>query len=543
MDLANPRRRLPIGIQTFRTVRDKGHYYVDKTGFALQLLLDGSHFFLSRPRRFGKSLFVDTLKELFEGNRELFVGLKADQGWDWSVRRPVVRLDLATVNGTVPGDLAADLGEQLRAIEAAEGVERLDETPRGRFRHLIRSLHKRYGHRAVVLVDEYDKPILDALHNPDLAKNNRDYLRGLYSVIKSCDAHVSFCLLTGVSKFSKVSLFSGLNNLVDITLNPKYSSICGYTESDLDTVFAPELAGLDRARIRDWYNGYSWGGNERVYNPFDVLLLLSDREFKPWWYETGTPTFLIERLAEEGVPWHILDGLRASEHLLSSFDVGRIAPEALLFQTGYLTVAKREDTEGGIRYRLAYPNREVRQCLNRSLLDDLLGPGWKRDRERDRLIQALKAGNLARLKELLRALLAGIPHQWHGRNPMADYEGFYASVLYGHFSAAGAEVRAEESSSTGRADLCVRAFGQVYVLEFKMRDRGGAAAAMAQLKNGGYAAKYKALGEPIHLVGVEFDAKTRNLTGFEARTICRWGDLAPARRAILGPDTEGLSSA
>ena len=519
MSFADPRRRLPIGIQTFRTVREGCYCYVDKTGFALQLALHGGYYFLSRPRRFGKSLFVDTLKELFEGNRELFVGLKADQGWDWSVRRPVVRLDLATVNGTVPGDLDADLGEQLRAIEAAEGVERLDETPRGRFRHLIRQLHLRHRHRVVVLVDEYDKPILDALDKPDTAKTNRDYLRGLYSVIKSCDAHVRFCLLTGVSRFSQVSLFSGLNNLRDITLNPKYSSICGYTESDLDSVFARELDGLDRARIREWYKGYRWRGEERVYNPVDVLLLLSDREFKPWWYETGTPKFLIKRVAEEGVPWHILDGLRASEQLLATLDVGRIAPEALLFQTGYLTVAKSEDLEEGISYRLAYPNREVRQSLNRSLLDDLLGAGWKRDREREQLIQALKTGNIARLKELLGAALAGIPHQWHGRNPMADYEGFYASVLYGHFSAAGAEVRAEESSSSGRADLCVRAFGQVYVFECKMRERGGAAAAMAQLKDRGYAAKYKALGEPIHLVGVEFDAKTRNLTGFEARTI------------------------
>ncbi|MDE0105683.1 MAG: AAA family ATPase [Bryobacterales bacterium] len=519
MSIANLRPRLPIGIQTFRTLREEGYCYVDKTGFALQLALYGGYYFLSRPRRFGKSLFLDTLKELFEGNRELFEGLKADQGWDWSVRRPVVRLDLATVNGTVPGDLDADLGEQLRAIQAAEGVDRLDETPRGRFRHLIRSLHNRHRHRVVVLVDEYDKPILDALHHPDMAKTNRNYLRALYSVIKSCDAHVRFCLLTGVSKFSRVSLFSGLNNLRDITLNPKYSSNCGYSESDLDSVFAPELDGLDRARIRDRYNGYRWGGEERVYNPFDVLLLLWDREFKPWWYETATPTFLIERLAEEEVPWHILDGLRASEQLFSTFDVGRVAPEALLFQTGHLTVAEREDLEDGITYRLAYPNREVRQSLNRSLLDDLLGAGWKRDRERDRLIHALKTGNLARLKELLRELLAGIPQQWHGRNAMADCKGFYASVLYGHFSAAGADVRAEVSSSTGRADLCVRAFGRVYVFEFKMHDRGGDPAAMAQMNAKYYAAKYEALGEPIHLVGVAFDAKTRNLTGFIAQTI------------------------
>ena len=391
--------------------------------------------------------------------------------------------------------------------------------PVERFALLLEQLHSLYRQRVVVLVDEYDKPILDAMDEPTIARANRDYLHGLYSVIKDCDDHVRFCFLTGVSKFSKVSLFSGLNNLRDITLSRTYSSICGYAESDLDTVFAAELEGLDRERIRDWYNGYSWGGAQKVYNPFDVLLLLADREFKPWWYGTGTPTFLIERLAEEAVPWQLLDGLSASEQLLSTFDVGRVAPEALLFQTGCLTVLEREDLEDGTSYRLGYPNREVRQSLNRSLLDDLLGAGWKTDRDRKHLIQAMKAADMCGVEELLRALLAGIPHQWHGRNPMAEHEGFYASVLYAHFSATGAEVRAEESGSAGRADLCVRAFSRVYVFEFKMHGRGGTAAAMAQLKDRGYADRYRGRGEPIHLVGVEFSAETRNVTSFETETI------------------------
>ena len=513
------KRRLPIGIQTFREVREDGHYYVDKTGFALRLIAEGKHYFLSRPRRFGKSLFVDTLKELFEGSRDLFVGLEAHDHWDWSVQYPVVRLEFGRGDYAQAGHLHTNLMAQLESIDRQTGLRSACDSGPERLAYLLEMLRLRGGQRVVVLVDEYDKPILDALHKPDIAKANRNYLRGLYSVIKSCDAHVRFCFLTGVSKFSKVSLFSGLNNLRDITLNPKYSSICGYSEYDLDEVFAPELEGLDRDRIRDWYNGYSWGGAERVYNPFDVLLLLSDRVFKPWWYETGTPTFLIERLAEDGVPWHILDGLRASEQLLSTFDVGRIAPEALLFQTGYLTVVATEERDDGVSYRLGFPNREVRQSLNRSLLNDLLGSGWKRDWERDRLIRALKVGDLARMKGLLRSLLAGIPHQWHGRNPMAEYEGFYASVLYGHFSATGAEVRAEESGSAGRADLCVRAFGRVYIFEFKMHGRGGAATAMAQLKTRGYADRYRALGEPIHLVAVEFSPDTRNLTGFETETV------------------------
>ena len=511
--------RLPIGIQTFRKVREDNLHYVDKTGFALSLVREGTHYFLSRPRRFGKSLFVDTLKDLFEGNRDLFEGLEAYRRWDWSVRHPVVRLEFGRGNYAEPGHLQVDLMAQMDSIERVAGVESRYDTGPQRLADLLETLHGKSGQRVVVLVDEYDKPILDALHQPDMARGNRDYLRGLYSVIKSCDAHVRFCFLAGVSKFSKVSLFSGLNNLVDITLEPEYSSICGYAERDLDNVFAAELAGLDRQRIREWYNGYSWGGEERVYNPFDVLLMLRKRTLGAWWYETGTPTFLINLLAETGIPWHRLDGLRASEALLSTFDVGRIAPEALLFQTGYLTVVDSESRGGRLRYRLGFPNREVRESLNRALLDDLLGSGFEREEQETRLLEVLEAADFDGMRDLLQPLLAGIPHQWHGGNPMGGYEGWYASVLYAHFAATGADIRAEESGSVGRADLSVRAFGQVYVFEFKMQGRGGALAALAQLKARGYAERYRSLGEPVHLVGVEFSSKTRNVTEFETETI------------------------
>ena len=511
-------RRLPIGIQTFREIRNEGYLYVDKTGFALRLVAAGKYYLLSRPRRFGKSLFLDTLKELFEGSRELFQGLEAYDRWDWSVRHPVVRLSFGRGNYIQPDQLQVDLMAQLDGVERRCGVTSGYDTGPQRLADLLERLHLQSRHRVVVLVDEYDKPILDTLHDPRIAMANRDYLRSIYSVIKDCDAHVRFCFLTGVSKFSKVSVFSGLNNLIDITLDPAVSSICGYRERDLDEVFAAELAGLDRERIRDWYNGYSWGGAETVYNPFDVLLLFRMREFKHWWYETGTPTFLIRQLAETGIPWHRLDGMWASDRLLSTFDVGRIAPEALLFQTGYLTVLEREALEDGVSYRLGYPNREVRQSLNQSLLDDLLGTGWQREQEKRRLVHTLRSGDLTNLKELVHSLLAGIPHQWHGRNPMAEYEGFYASVLYAHFSATGAEVRAEESGSIGRADLCVRASGRVYVFEFKMQGRGGTTAAMAQLKARRYADRYRGLGEPIHLVAIEFSPETRNVTRFEVET-------------------------
>ena len=509
------RRTLPIGIQNFREIRERNCYYVDKTGYAVRLVEQGKHYFLSRPRRFGKSLFLDTLKELFEGSRELFQGLDAYDRWDWSVRYPVVRLSFGGGNFDEPGHLQASVTEQLSAIERDTATQRYADTASGRFRDLLGALHRSTGERVAVLVDEYDKPILDALEEPELARANRNFLRGLYAVIKDCDAHVRFSFLAGVSKFSKVSLFSGLNSLRDLTLNATYSAICGYKESDLDEIFAPELPGLDRERVRDWYNGYSWGGEERVYNPFDVLLLLADRAFKAWWFETGTPTFLVDTLVERGVPSPALDGMLATEELLSTFDVGDIATEALLFQTGYLTLQGLEDRGGDRFYRLGYPNREVRQSLNKSLLGHLVKDRSRQARNSLRLYDLLEAADCWGLEQLFHAVFAGIPYEWHRRNKIARFEGYYASVFYSYFAGLRLEVTVEESGSRGRLDMAVRAAGRVYLFEFNVVERAGPGAAMAQLRERGYADKYRHLGEPIHLVAVEFSAETRSVARFE----------------------------
>ena len=282
------RRKLPIGIQTFSEIREGSYYYVDKTPWLERLVDGGKHYFLSRPRRFGKSLLIDTLKELFEGSEPLFRGLCIHGEWDWSVRQPVLRLDFSKGHFTDPGYLGKNVMAQLATVERQAGLSGSFDTPPERFAELIEALHRKTGRRVAVLVDEYDKPILDALNSPDTARANRDFLRGLYGTIKFSDAHIRFSLLTGVSKFSKVNLFSGLNNLLDITLDPEFSAICGYSERDLDAVFAAELTGLDRERVRDWYNGYNWLGEERVYNPFDVLLLLRRRAFGPYWFETAS---------------------------------------------------------------------------------------------------------------------------------------------------------------------------------------------------------------------------------------------------------------
>ena len=510
------RRRLPIGIQTFRELREQDCYYVDKTAYIDRLLDEGKHYFLSRPRRFGKSLFLDTLKELFEGNEELFAGLYIHHRHDWSVHHPVVRLSFGGGNFKEPGELHEDVMLQLEDLEEeAEIAVRRVSAP-ARLRRLLQALHRKAGRRVAVLVDEYDKPILDALvEEPEVARANRDYLRGLYGVIKDSDAHVRFTFLTGISKFSKVSLFSQLNNLTDLTLDPVYSSVCGYTERDLDTVFAPELGGLDREQVREWYNGYGWLGDEKVYNPYDVLLLLRRHRFAAHWFETGTPAFLVDTLFERRVSSVTLDGMVSTEELLSAFDVEAIGTEALLFQTGYLTITGEEELGGEALYRLGYPNREVRQSLNRVLLRRLVQDVTQQMANSTRLARLLEAHDCTGLRELFHAFFASIPYQWYTNNDIADYEGYYASVFYSYFAALGYEITVEESSSHGRLDMAVRAGGQVYLFEFKVVELAPPGSALAQLRERDYAAKYRGGGEPIHLIGVEFSRDTRNVTAFE----------------------------
>ena len=509
------KRKLPIGIQTFRKIREENCYYVDKTAYIRRLLDEGTHYFLSRPRRFGKSLFLDTLKELFEGNEPLFEGLHVHDYWDWSVRYPVVRLSFGKGNFKDESYLHANVMAQLHTIAEEAGIASRYDTAPECFSDLIRVLHREVGQRVAVLIDEYDKPILDALEVPEVARANRDFLRGLYATIKDSDAHIKFTFLTGVSKFSKVSLFSGLNNLTDITIDPQYSAVCGYTEEDLDTVFAPELPGLDRDEIRNWYNGYSWRGDEKVYNPFDILLLFRRHSFEAYWFETGTPTFLVEILLDRGVSSIALDNMLGSDELLSTFDVDDIVPEALLFQAGYLTIHQTEPRGGRMFYRLGYPNQEVRQSLNESLLNHLIGHSSRRVEHSARLYDLLLINDFEGLKTLFHAFYASIPYEWYTNNDIANFEGYYASVFYSYFAALGLNITVEDSSSHGRVDMAVHFNDNIYLFEFKVVELASEGAAMAQLKEKGYADKYRGLDQPIHLIGVEFSKDTRNITAFE----------------------------
>ncbi|WP_328988092.1 ATP-binding protein [Thiorhodovibrio winogradskyi] len=509
------RRKLPIGIQTFAKMREVDYYYVDKTGFIARLIDEGSFYFLSRPRRFGKSLLLDTIGELFAGNEPLFRGLIIHPDWDWSLRHPVIRLSFG--GGVVRSReqlerrIRSQLGRNLSALHL-KCPDPLDNI--GCFEWLIEQAHHISGQRAVVLVDEYDKPILDNLSRPELARELRDGLRNLYSVIKDREADVRFVFITGVSKFSRVSLFSGLNNLRDITVSPSYSALCGYTEKDVETVFAPEWQDLDREEIRLWYNGYNWLG-DAVYNPFDLLLLFQERELRSYWFETGSPSGLIELLMQRGIFTPDLSQTFADDALLSSFDVDHIATEALLWQTGYLTFAETQRIGARARYRLTYPNLEVQSALNDVLAKALLGNASQASRLAGQLQDILQAGDPEPLRAHLHSLFAAIPHHWHDNAPIAHYEGYWASVFYSHLAALGLDVIAEDITHQGRIDLTLKLAHQIWLFDFKVAERSPPGSALRQLKDKGYADKYRALGKPITLIGIAFSEQQRQVAGFE----------------------------
>ncbi len=510
------RQRLPIGIQDFARLRETDSYYVDKTPLIRELITQGDYWFLSRPRRFGKSLLVSTLKALFEGREDLFEGLDIQDHWDWSVSHPVVRLSFGGMYDR-PEAIERNLNTQLDLIEHAAGLQALCSAGSApeRLQSLLYHLHHKTGQRVVVLVDEYDKPILDVLKDPDRARANREYLRGFYGMIKDSAEHVRFVLVTGISMFSKVSLFSGLNNLKDISLDPRFATLCGYTDTDIDTVFAPELDGLDRNEIRTWYNGYSWRGEERLYNPFDVLLLFDEREFKPHWFETGSPDFLFETLKTTSVSLKELENRTVDRSLISKFEIDAIDVEALLFQTGYLTIANEWQEGHRTVYRLDYPNREVKLSLNDALLSHLNPTNRVPAEEGKTLRDLLEVHDFDGFAETLRAYLASIPYQWHNKD-LARYEAWYAGLLHMAFRAIGVEVRSEDSSSHGRADLVVLTGGQVFLFEFKMAETADATetalqTALTQIRDRGYAEKYRDRKDPIHWIAIACGRDTRNL--------------------------------
>ncbi|MCF8107687.1 MAG: ATP-binding protein [Desulfohalobiaceae bacterium] len=505
-------KKLPIGIQTFENLIEEGYYYVDKTPFLRALTDQGKYYFLSRPRRFGKSLFLSTIKAAYQGKKDLFQGLHLQNHWDWDTVHPVIHISFGSGVVRDQQELQTTFAEILYDHSREYGLSYVKKSLKGRFSELIQTLYERFSQKVTVLVDEYDKPILDNIESSDTAVSIREELKNYYSVIKDADPFLEFVFITGVSKFSKVSLFSGLNNLEDLTLNTTTSAMCGYTQQELESVFADRLPDVDLDQVRRWYNGYNWLGEE-VYNPFDVLLYLKSKVFRSYWYETGTPTFLIKMLQEGRYNIPEVEDLTVGEEIVDSFDVDSIALEALLFQTGYLTIRDFSQTGAFRRYRLGYPNMEVKASLSNSILSALGKDRLAKTRNQSDLLDAVSANDLDRLKEIFQAFFASIPHDWYRKNQLAGYEGYYASIVYCYFAALGLDVRPEQPTNKGRLDLMVFFENRVYVIEFKVVELTDQSKALEQIKAKGYAEKFK--GGEVYLIGVEFSSEEKNIVRFE----------------------------
>lgn len=364
-------KKLPVGIQTFSEIIEENYLYVDKTESVLKLLNAGKYIFLARPRRFGKSLLVSILENIFKGRKELFAGLYIEDRISWK-QNPVIRLDFSGINYSGGRQLfESSLLQLLKEIAETHSVRLESIDFKSGFRELISRLAK--NGKVAILIDEYDKPVLDHLTDSKTAKENRDLLRDFFSVLKYSDEHIKYVFITGVSNFSQVSIFSGLNNIKDITMNREFSSLTGYTEDELKIFFSDRMGGLSKTKdissdellnqIRKWYNGYSWDGNIRVYNPFSILRFFDEGEFQNFWFESGTPDFLIQYIKKEKVSVPSIEGCEISPEDFGVFTPESIDFLSLLFQTGYLTIKEQIISGKNKRFRLDYPNEEVKNSF------------------------------------------------------------------------------------------------------------------------------------------------------------------------------------
>ena len=508
-------KKLPIGIQTFSEIIENDYVYVDKTDIAYNLIDNYKYAFLSRPRRFGKSLFLDTLKNIFEAKKELFKGLAIEHKWDWNVSYPVIHINFASGKIENRKDLDESIIRTLKQNQEHLKIECEEKNSvAGCFVELIRKAHKKYNQNVVILVDEYDKPILDNIDEPTIAKSVRDGLVNLYSVIKGSDEYIKFAFLTGVSKFTKTSLFSGLNNLKDISLQKQYGDICGYSQNDVETTFKPYLDGVDMQELKSWYNGYNFLGSD-MYNPFDILLFIdNDFQYSNYWFSTGTPTFLMKLIEKNNYFLPNLTNIKVDEKILDSFDIENLDLEVILYQSGYLTIDKvTNQARGGLLYHLKVPNKEVAQSLSDHIIDFITSTDTtKRLNIQNTIYQALEDADIKQFESSITSMFATIPHQNYTSSKIAQYEGFYASVIFIYLQSLGFQIIGEDAKSEGRIDLTIITDKNIYILEFKIDGKGDA---LQQIKDNNYALGYTNQNKEIYLVGIDFDTSKRNVSKFE----------------------------
>lgn len=503
-------KKLPIGIHTFSEIIRDNYVYVDKTKEAYELINTYKYVFLSRPRRFGKSLFLTTLQAIFEGKKELFKGLYIYDKYDFEPY-PVIRIHWG-------GDFTSEFGFQSEIQSTldwnADYLEIiLDKTLASvaQFDMLIKQTYKKYKKPVVILIDEYDKPILDNITDKAMRSYARDTLKGLYEHIKYNDEYIRFAFLTGVSKFAKVSIFSGLNNLVDISLRSNYGNICGYTQVDIETTLKPFMTGADMEKVKHWYDGYYFL-KDSVYNPFDILNFCANgHAYKNYWFETGSPSFLITLIKEKNYYMPQLESITIGEELLSSFDIENIDLEVLLYQSGYLTIQKMLEVGSRYMYELKVPNLEVKTSLTDVILRMFIGSSQNSIRAQNSAYFALEKGDMESFRDSLVSLFAALPYQNYINNNISIYEGFYASVVYAFLTSLAVPLTGEDVTNRGRVDLTLHMDQKIYVIEFKV----GSRSTLQQIKEKKYYEKYQSQNKDIYIVGINFDAAEKNIGSFD----------------------------
>ena len=502
----------PIGIQSFETIRKGGYVYVDKTEHIWRLATTGQCYFLSRPRRFGKSLLVSTLEAYFSGKKELFDGLKiADLEKDW-VQHPVLRFDLTGKEYKNTADLSETLYQHLENLENLYGISPRFDSPESRFKDVIDVAYEKTGQRVVILIDEYDKPIVDNLGNDDLADIYRRQLQGFYSVLKAKDAYIKFAFLTGVTKIGKLSVFSGLNNLKDISMDARYTDICGISETDLKEYFDESVKELAEAsdltvketygQLAEMYDGYHFRQNSvGIYNPFSVLNTFDSGEFKEYWFETGTPSFLVKIMKETSYDISRLSGDEVGSTLLSDVDSAFANPVPFLYQAGYLTI-KDYDKEYKL-YKVGFPNKEVKDGFLNYLLN-FYAPVQSESTNAliSRMSRDIRSGSAKGFMQKLEALFAKTSYQIQG-NSEKDFQ--YA--MYIILELMGEYVEVEKATSNGRIDVLLQTGEYVYIIEIKIDDT--VEAALKQIEEKGYARRFADDERKIFKVGVRFSTEKR----------------------------------
>ncbi|EMB24401.1 ATP-binding protein [Treponema denticola] len=525
-------RKIPIGIQSFEDLRRKNFLYVDKTLYAFKLANLGKVYFLSRPRRFGKSLFLSTLKAYFLGQKELFKGLYIEKAEEkraeiekneaWG-EYPVFYLDFNVGRYDLDGALAESLDYFLKKEEKIYGLKNEGDSFGKRFQSLIETAYNKTGKQAVILVDEYDKPLLQTMGvNEVLNEEYRNTLKAFYSVIKTCDQYIRFAFLTGVTKFSKVSISSDLNNLQDISMLNDYAEICGLTQAEIEKTFKPEIERLAKntknsydkmlEELKKRYDGYKFSVlGESVYNPFSILSTLDSGELKNYWFATGTPTFLVNYLKDAHYNIPDLDGkVELDESMLNEYRADTKDPIPILFQSGYLTI--KEYIEDVNMYRLGFPNDEVRYGFLKnlfpsysSLRPDETGVSiWK-------FVEDIRAGNVDEFMERMQAIIAGVPYDNLPKDKLKLREQNYQTAVYLIFKLMGQFVQTEIHCLKGRADCIVHTKDSIYIFEFKLMSAGTAEDAIAQIKENGYAAQFKTSSKKIILIGSSFNEEERTI--------------------------------